>query len=113
MHSEARDRVKITLLAVALVGLVVGRGLTIAGQDELVRMLQAAAMLPVLAALVMEIVRSLSNGEVGLDIAALPMSAALLFGARASGYLRSAPAWSRWRSGAATIRSGPWWRRAY
>ena len=38
-------------------------------------------MLPVLAALLSEILRSLSRGEVGLDIvAALSMSAALFFG---------------------------------
>ncbi|MCC2654468.1 MAG: heavy metal translocating P-type ATPase [Microvirga sp.] len=81
MHSETRDRMKITLLAVALVGLSVGLGLSIAGQDDLARMLWATGVLPVLAALVMEIVRSLSKGEVGLDIvAALSMSAALFFG---------------------------------
>jgi cation transport ATPase len=41
----------------------------------------AAGVLPVLAGLLVEIVRSLSKGEVGLDIvAALSMSAALVFG---------------------------------
>ena len=41
----------------------------------------SAGVVPVLAALLIEIVRSLSKGEVGLDIvAALSMSAALVFG---------------------------------
>tara|TARA_R110002051_G_scaffold69411_3_gene124869 strand:+ start:7279 stop:9129 length:1851 start_codon:yes stop_codon:yes gene_type:complete len=74
------SRLNIALLAVALAGLVSGLALMAAGSD-LAAMAWAAGVIPVLAALVVEIVRSLSKGEVGLDIvAALSMSAALFFG---------------------------------
>ena len=51
------------------------------GQPDLAVVAWSAGVIPVLAALFVEIVRSLWKGEVGLDIvAALSMSAALLFG---------------------------------
>ena len=51
------------------------------GQPDLAGIAWTAGVVPVLAALCVEIVRSLGQGEVGLDIvAALSMSAALLFG---------------------------------
>ncbi len=81
MNPFFRDRLKTFLLAVAALGLVAGLGMMVAGLPELAVLAWAAGVLPVLAALVIEILRSLAKGEVGLDIvAALSMSAALLFG---------------------------------
>jgi heavy metal translocating P-type ATPase len=81
MIGEDSARFKIAVLIVALSGLVVGIGLRVAGKIELAEMVWVAGVVPVLAALVVEIVRSLWRGEVGLDIvAALSMSAALVFG---------------------------------
>lgn len=82
MTSEkGRGGFKIALLAVALAGLAAGVGLSVAGKADLARTAWAAGVVPVLAALVVEIVRSLWRGEVGLDVvAALSMSAALVFG---------------------------------
>lgn len=81
MNPMTFDRLNIALLAVALLGLVSGLALNLAGQPDLSTLAWTAGVLPVLAALVVEILRSLWKGEVGLDIvAALSMSAALLFG---------------------------------
>ncbi|GGH63234.1 hypothetical protein GCM10011341_38170 [Frigidibacter albus] len=79
--TAVRDRLNIALLALALLGLVAGLGLWLAGQPALAGPVWAAGVVPVLAALCVEILRSLWKGEVGLDIvAALSMSAALLVG---------------------------------
>ena len=76
-----RDRLKATLLAIAALGLTVGLALWAAGQADLATLAWSAGVIPVLAALVAEIIRSLARQEVGLDIvAALSMSAALVFG---------------------------------
>ena len=76
-----RDGVKAGLLAVALLGLVSGLGCWLLGLARTADLLWFAGVLPVLAALSVEIARSLWNGEVGLDIvAALSMTAALVFG---------------------------------
>ncbi len=65
----------------ALLGLLCGLGLTLSGQPDLAALAWAAGVVPVLLALCVEIVRSLWQGEVGLDIvAALSMTAALLVG---------------------------------
>jgi len=81
MNAMLHDRLNTALLAVAMLGLVSGLGLLMARKPDMATVAWAAGVLPVLAALVVEIVRSLSKGEVGLDIvAALSMSAALLFG---------------------------------
>jgi heavy metal translocating P-type ATPase len=81
MGGDGSDRFKIAVLAIALCGLAAGIGLSIAGSRELAEMAWVAGVLPVLAALAVEIVRSLWRGEVGLDlVAALSMSAALAFG---------------------------------
>ena len=81
MNPELKDKLKIALIAIALAGLLVGLGLTFAGYPALARGVWAAGVIPVLAALLVEIVESLRRGEVGLDIvAALSMSAALFFG---------------------------------
>jgi len=81
MNPLLHDRLNVALMAIALLGLVAGLGLWLASRTDLASHFWAAGVIPVLAALVVEIVRSLWRGEVGLDIvAALSMSAALLFG---------------------------------
>jgi len=75
------DRLNVALLGLALLGLLSGIVFWLSGQPELAGIAWAAGVVPVLLALCVEIVRSLAKGEVGLDIvAALSMSAALLFG---------------------------------
>ncbi len=79
-HAQT-DRLKTLLLVIALAGLVTGLGLHFSGRTDLAQTAWFAGVVPVLAALVVEIIRSLARGEVGLDIvAALSMSAALTFG---------------------------------
>ena len=81
MPPSLRSRLNVALLVVALSGLVSGLGLMWASNNELARIAWFVGVVPVLAALLVEIVRSLAKGEVGLDIvAALSMSAALFFG---------------------------------
>jgi heavy metal translocating P-type ATPase len=81
MKALFEDRLNVALLGMALLGLVSGGVLWLSGQPDLAEIAWAAGVIPVLAALCIEIVRSLWKGEVGLDIvAALSMSAALLFG---------------------------------
>ncbi|MEY8099424.1 heavy metal translocating P-type ATPase [Falsihalocynthiibacter sp. S25ZX9] len=75
------NRLNVVLLVIALVGLLAGLGLLVADFTELATYTWTVGVLPVLAALVIEIARSLRKGEVGLDIvAALSMAAALVFG---------------------------------
>lgn len=77
----AANRLRSLLLITGLAGLVAGLALHAGGQADAARLVWMAGVLPVLATLVVEILRSLSRGEVGLDIvAALSMSAALAFG---------------------------------
>jgi cation transport ATPase len=81
MPSSLQSHLNVALVIVALVGLIAGLGLAWSGNNELARIAWSAGVVPVLAALLVEIVRSLAKGEVGLDIvAALSMSAALFFG---------------------------------
>ncbi|MBS0126707.1 heavy metal translocating P-type ATPase [Thetidibacter halocola] len=81
MEQARGDRIKTLILLIALGGLVTGLMLHFAGLGALAGIVWTAGVLPVLAALLVEIVQSLRQGEVGLDIvAALSMSAALLFG---------------------------------
>ena len=71
----------IGLPALAVLGLAVGLALRLTPRADLAPLAHQLATLPVLAALIIEIVRSLSRGEPGLDIvAALSMTAALAFG---------------------------------
>ena len=80
MSLFSHDRFKTFLLGVAALTLVGGLCLLLAGLPDPARYVFAAGVIPVLATLVVEILRSLAKGEVGLDIvAALSMSAALLF----------------------------------
>lgn len=81
LNKLAQDPLKVALLTIAAVGLAAGFGFWIAGRPDLAEWAWSAGVLPVLAALCIEIVRSLAKGEVGLDIvAALSMAAALLVG---------------------------------
>jgi heavy metal translocating P-type ATPase len=76
-----RDRLKALLLLVSVTGLTGGLALHFMGNAAIADVLWIAGTLPVLAALAVEILRSLWRGEFGLDIVAmLSMSAALAFG---------------------------------
>ncbi len=80
MDHTKTDRLQALLLTIALVGLAAGLALHFGGKPDLAPTVWFAGVVPVLAALVIEILRSLSRGEVGLDIvAALSMTAALAF----------------------------------
>jgi heavy metal translocating P-type ATPase len=75
------DRLKTALLLGATTGLVAGLVAYAVGRADLANLIWMAGVLPALAALVVEILRSLRAGEIGLDIvAALSMTAALVFG---------------------------------
>ena len=81
MSGEGSGSFKTAVLVIALSGLIGGIGLRLAGTIDLAEAAWVAGAVPVLGALVVEIVRSLFRGEIGLDIvAALSMSAALVFG---------------------------------
>ncbi len=81
MERTRADGFKTALLLVAVIGLVLGLALYTAGNGRLADAIWIAGVLPALLALVIEILRSLGRGEVGLDIvAALSMTAALVFG---------------------------------
>jgi len=78
---QLQDRLKTALLVIAALGLFAGLGVMFAGKPDLATLIWWGAVVPVLIGLVVEIAQSLAKGEVGLDIvAALSMSAALLFG---------------------------------
>jgi heavy metal translocating P-type ATPase len=78
---ELHNALRRALVPIALAGLVGGLAARGFGFEEWPATLWVAATLPVLAALVIEIVTSLRRGEFGLDIvAALSMTAALVFG---------------------------------
>jgi heavy metal translocating P-type ATPase len=69
------------LAGLAAAGLATGVAVSLTGHGDLARLIWAAATLPVLTALFIEIVTSLRRGDIGLDIvAALSMTAALAFG---------------------------------
>lgn len=70
-----------TLLCIALISLVTGFAVRLAGFPDIAQDIWVAGVLPVLSVLLIEIVRSLRQGEFGLDIvAALSMTAAMIFG---------------------------------
>ncbi|HET7192845.1 MAG TPA: heavy metal translocating P-type ATPase [Pseudolabrys sp.] len=69
------------LAGIAAAGLAAGLGARLAGVPEIAGEIWIAVTVPVLTALLIEIVTSLRSGEVGLDIiAALSMTAALAIG---------------------------------
>lgn len=81
MEQTGSDRLKSALLLLAVAGLVIGLAFYLADEARIASLIWIAGVVPVLASLVIEILRSLSRGEVGLDIvAALSMTAALVFG---------------------------------
>ncbi|WP_341235225.1 heavy metal translocating P-type ATPase [uncultured Sulfitobacter sp.] len=81
MKRATDDLVKIALLVCAVSGLVLGIAFYLFGKSDLATLFWVIGVVPVLVALLVEILRSLSRGDVGLDIvAALSMSAALAFG---------------------------------
>ena len=81
MQHTNTDRFRTVLLLIALAGLSTGLVLHLMGRTDAADVAWTAGVAPVLAALVVEILRGLRRGEVGLDIvAALSMSAALTFG---------------------------------
>ena len=81
MEKENGDRLKTAILLLALAGLALGLVLWFVGQAKMADLVWFAGVLPALVALVVEILRSIGRGEVGLDIvAALSMTAALVFG---------------------------------
>ncbi|OIQ32544.1 MAG: haloacid dehalogenase [Alphaproteobacteria bacterium MedPE-SWcel] len=76
-----RGYIKTVLLLLAVSGLVAGLTIDLLGLGHIAKVLWTLGVAPVLISLSLEILRSLSRGEVGLDIvAALSMSAALVFG---------------------------------
>ena len=81
MDQTSTDRFKTAILLLAVTGLLSGLGFYFAGKGDIASHVWSAAVIPALAALVVEILRSIGRGEVGLDVvAALSMTAALAFG---------------------------------
>lgn len=81
MERTRDDRLKTSILALAIIGLGGGLALLPFGRSDLAQIVWFIGVAPALLALVVEILRSLQQGEVGLDIvAALSMTAALVFG---------------------------------
>ena len=81
MDTTGTDRVKTAILLLSLAGLLSGLGLYFAGRADMASIVWMVGVLPALVALLIEILRSIGRGEVGLDIvAALSMTAALVFG---------------------------------
>ena len=81
MDTTGTDRVKTAILLLSLAGLLSGLGLYFAGRPDMASIAWMVGVLPALVALLIEILRSIGRGEVGLDIvAALSMTAALVFG---------------------------------
>jgi len=81
MDHTGKDRFKTAILLIVVVALFAGLGLSVAGKGDIAKIVWHIGVLPALAALLVEILRSIGRGEVGLDIvAALSMTAALVFG---------------------------------
>jgi heavy metal translocating P-type ATPase len=81
MEFAGQNRIKTVLLLAALASLLSGFAFHLSAWTEAATMVWSAGALTILAALLMEILRDLRRGEIGLDIvAALSMSAALTFG---------------------------------
>jgi len=71
MEHSASDKLKTALLAVAVAGLLGGLLLAYAiERSDLASITWMIGVIPILAALLIEILRSLARGEVGLDIVA-------------------------------------------
>lgn len=80
------DPAAAALVALPLLALSTGLALTLAGLPDIAHWVFAAGVAPVLAVLIVTIIRALSRGEFGLDIiAALSMTGALLVGEMLAG----------------------------
>ncbi|NBJ10726.1 cadmium-translocating P-type ATPase [Microvirga sp. SYSU G3D207] len=78
---ELHGVIRPILVILPAMGLILGFGVRIVGSGHWAGTIWAAATLPVLSALLIEIVATLRRGDVGLDIvAALSMTGALMFG---------------------------------
>ncbi len=78
---EGTGRFDLAILLIATCGLCAGLALWFFGNDVMAARAWTAGAVPVLLSLVVDILRGLRRGDVGLDIvAALSMSAALAFG---------------------------------
>jgi heavy metal translocating P-type ATPase len=78
---ELRGLIRPVLVILPALGLLAGLGARLAGYGQWSGPIWAGATVPVLGALLLEIVASLRRGDVGLDIvAALSMTGALAFG---------------------------------
>ena len=81
VEQTGADRFKTNILLLAATGLIAGLAFYFAGNPDIANLIWVAGVVPALATLVVEILRSIGRGEVGLDIvAALSMTAALVFG---------------------------------
>lgn len=81
MDQAINERLMTVLLLGAVLGLLSGLAFYFMGRDDAADIAWFVGVIPVLSALLVEILRSLWRGEVGLDIvAALSMTAALAFG---------------------------------
>jgi heavy metal translocating P-type ATPase len=81
MDKTRTDRIKTAILLIAVIGLATGLVFFFLGKPDIANIVWIAGVVPALTALLVEIMRSMRSGEVGLDIvAALSMSAALGFG---------------------------------
>lgn len=80
MERSQNTHAKTIILFLAVTGLIAGLAMWFVGQSDIASQIWIAGVVPALATLVVEILRSLRSDEVGLDIvAALSMSAALVF----------------------------------
>ena len=81
METTRTDRLKTVVLLLAATGLTLGLVFHFTARADIADLVWTAGVVPALVVLVVEILRGLRAGEVGLDIvAALSMSAALVFG---------------------------------
>lgn len=81
MEHAQESRLRTLLLLLALGALAGGLAVRLGGWERAAAVVWSVGTIPVLLALLLEILRSLRRGEIGLDIvAALSMSAALLVG---------------------------------
>ncbi|MGV0909647.1 heavy metal translocating P-type ATPase [Martelella sp. FOR1707] len=81
METSRTDRLKTVVLLLAAAGLTLGLVFSFTARAGIADLVWTAGVVPALVVLVVEILRGLRAGEAGLDIvAALSMSAALVFG---------------------------------
>ena len=86
MDQNNTDRLKTAILFLAATGLITGLAFWFVGKADIANIVWFVGVVPALAALVVEILRSIGRGEVGLDIVA-----ALSWRRRLSSARRSRP----------------------